>query len=243
MELSKLKIEKKNKLYLNQYQYRASVKVPGIIYVPCSKSLSWDKAWDNFQKLDEKMNHENGVIQYAKTKFYHPAYKQYALHKDVVDLNSIKNFLLWLKDSDSTKFSYLTSPSSVSIFTDDIKILDSLSTITDEIDYYHVLVLEKDTLYFKNNPKYKFRTYFRHKKMTESFSDDVRELSNTYKKEIIHFSPSLKRQLFSKNQPYHSYRWLHSSYFIDYNDEKMLTILAMYFPGLLSKTYKLEKEP
>lgn len=186
------------------------------------------------------MNHENGVIQYAKTKFYH---QQYALHKDVVDLNSIKNFLLWLKDSDSTKFSYLTSTLSVSIFTDDIKILDSLSTITDKIDYYHVLVLEKDTLYFKNNPKYKFRTYFRNKKMTESFSDDVRELSNTYKKEIIHFSPSLKRQLFLKNQPYHSYRWLHSSHFIDYNDEKMLTILAMYFPGLLSKTYKLEKEP
>ena len=53
--------------------------------------------------------------------------------------------------------------------------------------------------------------------------------------------PALIRAVNDVRRPY--WRYLHSSYYVDYNDESALTLLRMYFGSMIGRTYRLEKEP
>lgn len=75
--------------------------------------------------------------------------------------------------------------------------------------------------------------------MPKDFSDNVRSLQDMYKS--LNFSKGLFVSLFHNN--WHPFRYMHGSYFVEYNDEQMITILSMWFPDMLAKTYVLAKEP
>lgn len=127
----------------------------------------------------------------------------------------------------------------VSFFSNDLALLTTLDNIDEDVKITKAVCMDPDTMYFKKEPKYKYRTYFKGKRMPKDFSENIVTVRDMYKS--LHFSEGLFASLFHNN--WHPYRYLHGSYFVEYNDEQMLTILSMWFPTMLAKTYSLAKEP
>ena len=134
---------------------------------------------------------------------------------------------------------YRIQGDNVSFFSNELSLLQTLDNLDPKVTITKVICYDPKTLYFKRQPKYKYRTYFKGKRIPKDFSDNCRSLQDMYKS--LNFSKGLFTSLFHNN--WHAYRYMHGSYFVEYNDEQMLTILSMWFPDMLAKTYVLAKEP
>lgn len=228
MALSKLKVEKRNKLYFNKFKYKAVCFIQGAGYTYYTPDI------DTFVSRIEKLrNHK-------------PTYGVRLLSEDwnefwdEVNIDKISKFITWRNLVSKEKCMYRIQGNFVSFFSNDLNLLDSLKSIDEKCTFREVVVYETpNTLFFKKQPKYKFRTYFKGKRMPKDFSDNVKNLQSMYSS--LHFSKGLFTRLFQNN--WHQYRYMHGSYFVEYNDEKMHTILAFWFPDMLAKTFSLAKEP
>jgi len=224
MASSKLKIEKKNKLYFNKYKYKATVRLEGANLTYYTVDLETFNA--KFEKL--KTSYKN-----QPNAFYNE------WHYENVNIDKIAKYLSWrnlFKDRVTLRVNF----NSVSVFSNDLTILKSLDSI-DEVSLCEAKVLQSDVMYFKKQPKFKYRTYFRAKRVPKDFIENVDSFIKNYKDKNLHISSSLQRFLTERN--WHPYIYLHGSYHIDYNDESFLSILHMYFTGMIAQTYKLDKEP
>jgi hypothetical protein len=92
-------------------------------------------------------------------------------------------------------------------------------------------------------PKHKFRVYLKSRRVEGSFAED---LYNMFKKnKSLYPSPALKHWAKGSkgNQSSWRYRFSNASHFIDYDDESVLSYLALLHGDMLGKRYKLEKRP
>lgn len=244
MELSKLKVdlpfgnnlfnmsyliktEIRNKLYFGKYNYKAVIKITG---------LSYTYYVDNIQQFKDRLARFRTEKSVAlRTYGSHLTDNDYY---DSIDYQSIDKFLIFKKVYNE-HIMVRQERDKASIFTNDLSLLESLMELDNEFQIYKSEVLSNDTMYFKKQPKYKFRTYFKGKRIPKDFMDNIQTLKDTYKS--LNFSKGLFVSLFHNN--WHPYRYLHGSYFVEYNDEHMHTILAMWLPDMLGKTYSLAKEP
>lgn len=226
MESSKLKVEKRNKLYFNKFKYKAVLRIKGAAYAYYTKDI------DTFIARTEKLKDARYGIRVIKNDW-----KEYW---EEVDYNQISQFITWRNVIDKEKCMYRVQGDHVSFFSNDLPLLETLSSIDKKIQYSVANSYETPSImYFKKQPKYKYRTYFRSKRMPKDFSENIRTLQGMYT--ILNFSKGLFTSLFHNN--WHPYRYMHGSYFVEYNDEQMLTILSMWFPDMLAKTFSLAKEP
>jgi hypothetical protein len=178
------------------------------------------------------------IEKHKKNKLYWNEDRDYFSN---IDIDKISQFLTWRNTVSKEKCMYRVSGDNISFFSDDISLLRTLECIDPAIKYSKVdLYGNTDVMYFSKNPKFKFRTYFRAKRMPKDFSDNVRNLKDIYAN--LNFSQALLKTLFHHMQ-YNSYRYLHGSYYVEYDDEQMVTILNIWFPNMLGKTYTLQKAP
>lgn len=228
MESSKLKVEKRSKFYFNKFKYKASLHIQGAAYTYYTPDL------ETFVSRMEKLRDTKS--RYG-VRLIDDEWKEYW---EEVNLDTISQFITWRKVVDKEKCMYRIQGDSVSFFSNDISLLETLSVLDENIKYFMAeCYANPDIMYFKKEPKYSYRTYFRGKRMPKDFSDNVRTLQGMYSS--LNFSKGLFTSLFHNN--WHAFRYMHGSYFVEYNDEQMLTILSMWFPDMLAKTYKLAKEP
>ena len=91
--------------------------------------------------------------------------------------------------------------------------------------------------YFKRTPPANYRVYMANRRAYESFKDDM----NSYLSRTPDMVPN---STFTKflNRPTRYSPHLWDGYYLDYNDDRNLMMLHLMFPGLLGKTYKLEKK-
>lgn len=226
MVSSKLKVEKRNKLYFNKYKYRATLRIKGAAYTYYIQDI------ETFIARTEKLKDSRYGVRVMKNDW-----KEYW---EEIDYNQISQFITWRNMVNKEKCMYRIQGDRVSFFSNDLSLLETLSCISDNIKYTTIECFgTPDIMYFKKEPKYKYRTYFRSKRIPKDFSDNVRNLKNMYA--ALNFSKGIFTSLFHNN--WHPYRYIHGSYFVEYNDEQMITILGMWFPDMLAKTYKLAKQP
>lgn len=222
MELFKLKVEKKNKLYFNKYKYKA------YLYLKGANLTYYTSDIESFNQ-----RYENLKSQYV----IKPMSLTYDWIYEGVDVNKISKYLTW-RNLFRDRVHLRVNTDSVSVFSNDLNLLKSLDGIG-QVSITEVQALDQDVLYFKKRPKYKFRTYFRAKRVPKDFIENVSEFSKKHSNAKV--SKSLRTFLISRN--WHAYIYLHGSYYVDYNEESYLSILHMYFSGMIGKTYKCEKEP
>ena len=222
-----LKVEKRNKLYFNKFKYRAVAHIQGAAYTYYTPDLETFVA--RMEKLRTNTN-RYGV------RVLDEDWQEYW---DEVNLDRISQLITWRNVVSKEKCLIRIQHDHVSFFSNELPLLQTLESIDPNVRLTEALCLHSDTMYFKKQPKHKFRTYFRAKRMPKDFSDNVRNLESMYNS--LHFCKGIFSSLFHNN--YHQYRYMHGSYFVDYDDEKMHTILAMWFPDMLGKTYSLAKEP
>ena len=230
MELSKFKTEKRNKLYFNKFQYKATVKIVGVQYTYYTPDI------DTYKFRIEKFSASSSL----------PSFRQYFEEHEgknywgSINFEMIEKYLIYRDTMPKEKFITRISGDSVSVFANDLSMFNYLQTIDEKMTITKAEVLDKDKMYFKREPKYKYRTYFKARRMPKDFTESVLSLKDTYSS--LHFCPALLKVLFYK-PPFNPYRYLHGSFYVEYNDEKMHTILAMWFTSMLGKTYSLVKQP
>ena len=227
MESFKLKVEKRNKLYFNRFKYRAVAHIQGAAYTYYTHDL--ETFVDRMEKLrDNKPRYGVRVLKDDWQEYW-----------DEVNLDRISQLITWRNVVSKDKCCIRIQGDYVSFFSNELPLLQTLDSIDPQIDITEAICYESNYLYFKKKPKYKFRTYFKGKRMPKDFSDNIRSLQQMYSS--LNFSKGLFTSLFHNN--WNPYRYMHGSYFVEYNDQQMHTILAMWFPDMLAKTYSLAKEP
>lgn len=225
MESSRLKVENRNKLYFNKYLYKAQCKIQGAGYTYYVNDV------ESFtERLQKFHKHKYGV---------HVMNKDFKTYVEEIDVDQISKFFTWRNTVSKDKFSHRIQGDTVSFFSNDLNLLETLKSIDSNVIFSKANVLECDRLYFKKTPKYRYRTYFKGKRMPKDFIENVTNLKNMYPS--IHFSDGLFSSLFHNN--WHPYRYMHGSYFVEYNDEQMYTILGMWLHDMLAKTYICQKLP
>lgn len=227
MESSKLKVEKRNKLFFNKFKYKAVAYVQGAAYTYYTPDL------ETFVSRMEKLR--TNTSRYG-VRIMDEDWQEYW---DEINLDRISQFITWRNVVNKERCMNRIQGDYVSFFSNDLALLQSLESLDPKIKFYEAQCFDPDTMYFKKQPKYKYRTYFRAKRMPKEFSDNIRSLQSMYSS--LHFSQGLFTSLFHNN--WHQFRYMHGSYFVEYNDHKMHTILAMWFPDMLAKTFSLAKEP
>lgn len=213
-------------LYFKKYKYRAKLTIPGICYSYYTTSL------EQFVRKLEGINQNRSKFQIAYIN------ARWEKTKDNIDLDQIGRYFDWRVKNKGKDYTIRIQGNLISFFSDDLALLETLETLNQDIVITEAKVDKADVIYFKKYPKHKFRTYFRGKKAPDNFSHDVTEFMKSYGK-IAKISPALKR--FVSDTRYYNY--LHSSYYVDYNDESTLTLLYLHFGSMLAKTYRLEIEP
>lgn len=232
MELSKLKIEKRNKLYYGKYPYKATLEIVGSAYTYYSKT------YDDFSRRIEKLKNEfnNATGYYANTRN-----TNWLTYLQEVNYEKIKHYFDW-REAHKDYITIRVEGDKVSVFSCDLNLLTTLESINPNITYTKATALKADTLYFKKTPKYKYRTFFKSKRITTEFSKTVVEFADQYAhNKDLNLSPALIKYLNGRNV--NRFTFLHGSYFIEYNNESLKSLIYMFFGDMLGKTYYLEKEP
>jgi len=227
MESFKLKIDNRTSLYFSKYRYRAQCRVMGACYTYYTRNIEEFK-----KKLENtKASRNHYRIQVMNSKFEETY--------DYIDFEQIHKLFTWRDEKNPDKYMHRIQGDHISFFSNDLELLKTLTDIDPEPIYSEAIVEKTDVLYFKKEPKYKYRTFFKGRKVPVNFNDNVNSLIEMYG-DKLNFSPGMVR--FMNKYSRSPYRYMHTSYYIDYNDPSMLTILGIWFNDLLAKTYSLKKE-
>jgi len=217
-------LDNRNGLYYNKYKYRARVYCPGI-------TVTWfckDPAEvQNRISKNSRWNNANQTV--------------------------IANFITW-KNNNNKKINPHTirvEGNIASVFSNDLDFLKTLDNLGCIIDYTEVYdCVPEGVKYFTNPPKHQFRIYLKSKRVSEEFPSQLSDFIERYKgtETIISPSPALKSWLNASftNQPsWMSWRnrYCSSHYFIDYNEESVITLFSLIFNNMISRRFKLEKQP
>lgn len=227
--LNNIKIEVKNKLYFNKFKYKAMCTIQGAAYTYYTPDLeTFIIRMEKFK--DNKLRYGIRVIE--------DDWKEYW---DEVNLDQVSQFLTWRNTVSKDKCMLRIQGDTVSFFSNDISLLDTLKSIDKNVSYFEAEVYKADTIFFSKNPKFKYRTFFKGKRCPDDFFSNIIEFCSRYPKANV--SRGLQALAHNRRKNYTRFIYLHSSYYVDYNDESMISILHMLFPNMVGKTYSLAKRP
>jgi hypothetical protein len=227
MESFKLQTEKRTALYFNKYTYRAKCNVRGAGYTYFTSSL---------EEFKEKMERRarNG---YAVSVMLN----DWRVAVDEIDYEQLKKYYEWRDNTDDDLYLARIQGNQISFFSNDLELLKTLSALDPKVRFSKTELQTDNILYFKKEPKHKFRTFFRGKKSPENFKADLETFVQSYG-HLVSISPALIRALEDPKKYYHI-KYMHSSYYIDYDTESTQSILNLFFSSMLGKTYSLAKQP
>lgn len=160
---------------------------------------------------------------------------------DLINFDKISKYLDWRNKNKSENVCIRVEGDKISVFSNDLKFLENLYIeVPDVEDLTEALVLDEGVMYFKNEPKFKYRAYIKNRGYSIEFRDAMCEFIKANESNTdINISNGLYRQITSPK----AWRYMFGSYGIDYNHESFLTYLHMLFPGMIGKHYRLEKQP
>jgi hypothetical protein len=226
----KLLTEKRNSLFFGKYLYRAKCKVHGAVYTYYTKNLDEFK-----QKMTDRANSRPRTSVEIMSI-------DWQRRIDLIDYEQIGRYFDWRYDAPKDNYMARISGHTISFFSDDLTLLKSLVVIDPDVRITKAELLENNVIYFKKDPQFKFRTFFRGKRVPDGFKEELQSFIDRYD-DTARICPALKRLINETVGRRHWYNYLHSSYYVDYNDESTLTLLHMFFGSMLAKTYSLQKEP
>ena len=229
-------IDHRDILYYNKYKYRAQLNIYGLRRASFCSSI--EKLID---RLEYKAPNHGISIYYSEI----PKHEVELIYENI---DKLSKYMDWAKARKKDKAATIRlEHNNAGIFSNDLSLLQTLYDIFDG-DTDKVTITEArcndfvGVKTFVNEPKHKFRVYMRNKVVNNDFRLGVKNILKTNKKSLFP-SPSFKYWLNDDVQSPWRNRYLSSSYFIDYDDESMLSYLALMHGECLGIRYKLEKRP
>jgi len=216
--------------YYNKYEYRARFDLVGVRYT-----------WYLKNDIQELVNRLNA----PPTHYTHISYDTDKVKENIPKLEA---FLKWRNDLRKKKNSTIRiEHNSVAVFSNDLQELKNIATIIPDIELDYTQVQKSNFIgvkYFMRQPKHKFRVYLKSRRVEGSFAEELNEMFKKNKK--LYPCDSLKQWAkgsVSSKQVSWRYRFSNANHFIDYDDESVLSYLALLHGDMLGKRYKLEKRP
>jgi len=229
MESFKLITEKRNKLYFSKFRYKCKVHLPGVGYTYYTPDIeSFIDRIERWKSQDEKHGR------------YYP-YGHRALDYADIKYDAIEFYIDFRNNMDKDKMTCRIEGRNVSFFSNDLNLFKPLIVLDPYMQLSESSVLDNKVFYMSRTPKYKFRTYFKGKRPPEKFLEGVLDFAERYP--TVNISRGLLRLAENRRYSFNKFMYMHNSYYVDYNDESMLSILSMFFDGMLAKTYTLAKRP
>jgi len=162
---------------------------------------------------------------------------------------AVKQFLEWKENVLSSKkdIRVRAEDSHVSVFSSDIDFLRTLDTLGLPVVYYAVdEQVVHGVKFFKTEPKHKFRMYLKSKRVGPDFAKSLCDMVDRYKgtPSALHPSGATKRWLHYRevHRSWYS-NYCSSGYNFDYDDEGVVSLFSLMFPGMISRILRLEKRP
>jgi hypothetical protein len=224
-------VEYRDSDYYNKYEYRARFYLNGVRYTWYIK--------DDIQELIDRLE--------APAVGYH--YNRISYDRDEVRENipKLEAFLKWRNNLKEKKTSTIrVEHNTVAVFSNDLQELQDIKTNIPGIEI-DITKAEKSSYigvkHFARQPNHNYRVYLKSKRVEGSFAED---LHNLFKKnKNLYPCPSLKHWAKGSVKGVNTWRYRFSSatHFIDYDDESVLSYLALMHGDMLGKRYKLEKRP
>lgn len=215
--------------YYGKYCYRVRFTIPAIRYATYEKDFE-------------------GVMRRYNTKTGWKKIRD-ADRDDVTEnLESYKKFIEYRNTMKENKTGLIrVEHNFVSVFSNDLALLKSVEDIKPDVHYDYTQVQTHNFVgvkAFVNDPAHKYRVYFKTKMIEGSFVKQLEDLLTRTKE--LYPSPSLKYwvQGYQDRSTYSwRYRYTNANHFIEYDDESVLSYLALMHGEILGKRYKLIKRP
>jgi hypothetical protein len=241
-------VEYRDTLYYNEYKYRAKFHIYGLRRSTFHRTIN--ELVDRLTLDEEELKdfllslHKNSTSYYNKI-----AIKE---SRQIYDnIASLSKFMDWYNIQKRQKDTiFRIEHNDASVFSNNLELLKTLADIFDG-DMSKISITQAipsdlvGVKTFVKEPKHKFRVYVRSKIVPEDFRKTFSKILKTNKKTLFP-SNSFHDWLTEKPPGYvwsYSNRYLHSNYYIDYDDESMITYLALIYGNILGKKYRLEKRP
>ena len=218
--------------YYGKYEYRMRVTVPGV------RAMWFCKTPDD---LDVRLN--------GSAKNWRNIRKE---DRPAVTANrdAIKALITLQEERKKTKdLGLRVEGTTVALFCNDLQRLKDLEPVIGSHLTYDYTQIQTTTLigtkHFVKEPKHKYRVYLKSKRISDTFVPSLRKIidANSGLQPSNALRIWMKDAMHPRNTSSWRYRFCSSSYFIDYDDESMLSYLALMHDGMLGKRYKLEKRP
>lgn len=213
-------IEQRSNLYYNKFLYRARIYI---------KDVNITYYCDNSEDIQKRLTQ-------SKNRWKN------------CDVQKCIEFLEWKKSlpANDKSFSIRIEGSVAAVFSSSLQFLNDLESKGWEIDITEVdSTIPEGVKYFVAEPKYKYRIHFRTKRINEDTYKKLLGFLDRYKNTSTVIVPSRALNQWLKPDPKRTWKhhFLSSNYFINYNDESVLSLFMLIFDGMVSKKYKLEKRP
>lgn len=217
LDIPSIKVVARNKLFYNKFKYRAGIYLFGA-------------------HLTRRATNIREYIDFAKFLISRSVIKKEALlYPETIDI--MERFFN-LYDS-GYQFQKRIEQDNITLFFNDIEFLNLVNKVS-SVDWVEVVdQYDVDKLYI-SNPKYKYRTYIKpvnyktDKESLKTFVDYANNVNDVSYSAAIDYAVNGKQT--------NRFRWNHY-YFrgghIDYNDEKMISIIGIYLGPMVKNTVEL----
>lgn len=223
--------ESRQNLYFGKYKYRCSLTIEGIQYFKRERDTS------NF---DEKVEELSQQRWFGWRRPFNYEFAQ-----------SVKQFIEWRHANQwrVKEFKLVIGEETVNVYSNDLAVFNSIDTEFENTDVSETMKLSYATIrpdfdeqvIYRVNPRHKYRVYLRSRKYTP---EEREELRNFLLQNSVKLSDSLAHWL--TNSP--SFSWNKNTYWawdhlcFDYDEEYIVTLLALKFDGVIRKICRIEKK-
>lgn len=235
MQMPKIALAKRDKLYFDKFKYRLTFHLDG---------AGWTEFRRNIREYTNDYNsrlleNASSILKGHRTPW--PGIEN-------IDLDAISKFIDYRekyhpRGSKATIAGVYSYWNSARIFTNDLAIIHESFDIGGS--NYAMTEVEKievppGVMLFSRKPKFKYRTYFKEKRVDQKWKDELKRLfTNT---PGIVPCGALKSFLDSPVVRFYG-TWLSSSHFVEYDQPSLRMVLDLFFDrGYLRQHYELQQK-
>jgi hypothetical protein len=220
--LNNSRIVTRTKLFFGKYKYRAVICNPNFHLIRYSKTA---------KQLQDTI----AFRQQSSVFFYH------GKMTNDIDTDLLIKFIDW-RNNQPKDITIRVDYDMISVYSNDLFQLQTIEHVDTNVDYSEVKVDGDPGILERNNPKHKYRTYFRCRSLQNAdLHTEMQKFLQSYEKSVYPCG-ALRRWAFEiKDGQNWRKHYLEASFFVDYDIESIQTILGLTFDSYLGKTYKVEQ--
>ena len=220
--MASLKSEVRTNLYFNEYKYRATVKV---------ENLRFSHLSETFEQFLKFIRNEHSI---AESKYWHRAIRP----NTSAELDTIRNMMEYRNRVQDIKGVAIRKEyDSIFFFSNDLNLLKEVWTFSPKSCITEIHLMPAGVMTFVKEPQHKYRVYL----INGPVNTTLREELAAFVKRTSTVSPSIGLERWLSRPSRWKTSYSNGKLFLAYDDPRMLTMLGLICPEIISKSYKLEK--